>query len=100
MSEHINMNKIDFSKPHVENDFFHYSRLINGVRYYESYEKSTHSLVYQGPLSYWNRRDPAGYQEKMNKKSANYSATKRAEELVRREKEDLEAGVLRKTTSV
>lgn len=92
------INVVDFSKTHDPNDFLHYARKVNGVWQYESYEKSTKTVVYRGSESYWQRKDKAWYEDRLLRRRANYSSImrqRREEEALEQEKE---SEVLRRKT--
>lgn len=71
------INLVDFSTQHDPDDYIHYSFAVikNGVRQgrmFESIERSTLSVVYRGPMSYYERKDPEEYQYKMLKRRSDF----------------------------
>lgn len=70
------VNLVDFSQPHDENDYLHYSFSVfkdgRKITVYESREKSTKSIVYQGNQSYWERKDQMAYNDVLLRRKTNY----------------------------
>ena len=91
MSSHV-----DFTKPHDPDDYFHYSHYVNGVPTYESYQRSTNSIVYQGPISYHERKDPVAFKLQKLKKSSNYDMHLKKTREMEYQQQMAESGVLRK----
>ena len=87
----------DFTQPHDTEDFFHYSRWIDGKPTYESYQRSTRSIVYQGPVSYYERSDPIGYKLHKLRKSPNYKQIMKKQQELENLENQYESGLLRKT---
>lgn len=99
------INSIDFTQPHDRDDFLHYANRphIDGIPtswVFESYEKSTRSVVYRGPISYWERSNKSAYETVKLKKRSNYKSIISEEIYQKQKEEELDAGVLRKEKKV
>jgi hypothetical protein len=89
---------VDFSKPHDTCDYYHYSRYINGKPTFESYERSTKSIVYQGPVSYHERKDPDAFRHNKLRKCATFKTLMKNEKELEYLQKEYEGNVLRKST--
>ena len=95
------INEVDFTKPHDPDDYLHY---VNRIYVegeprewvYSSFEKSSRSVVYRGPMSYWERRNKDAFEMNKLKKRSNYKSIINEDLFQKQQEEELEAGVLRK----
>lgn len=90
------INEVNFAEPHDVANFLHYSRKINGHEIFESYDKSTRSIVYRGPDSYWKRSQPEWYAMRVLRNHPCYKTIVEREQRKQEELDAQEEGVLRK----